>query len=119
MCFTEICAAGEFFDQETKSCRACPLGTYENSTGSEECTRCRDGDTTQSEGTTESNDCISGNILLWLNSSKLCSNDILFSSDKHTLCITFFIILCAVLTLKAPITTAADNKFCDIFLNFR
>ena len=23
------------------------------------------------------------------------------------------------LTLKAPITTAADDKFCDIFANFR
>ena len=23
------------------------------------------------------------------------------------------------LTLKAPITTAADDKFCDIFFNFR
>ena len=25
----------------------------------------------------------------------------------------------AYLTLKAPITTAADDKFCDIFPNFR
>ena len=24
-----------------------------------------------------------------------------------------------LLTLKAPITTAADDKFCDIFSNFR
>ena len=24
-----------------------------------------------------------------------------------------------LLTLKAPITTAADDKFCDIFPNFR
>ena len=24
-----------------------------------------------------------------------------------------------ILTLKAPITSAADNKFCDIFLNFQ
>ena len=26
---------------------------------------------------------------------------------------------CSVLTLKAPITTAADDKFCDTFSNFR
>ena len=25
----------------------------------------------------------------------------------------------SVLTLKAPITTAADDKFCDVFPNFR
>ena len=28
-----------------------------------------------------------------------------------------FVLIC--LTLKAPITTAADDKFCDIFSNFR
>ena len=94
--FTENCAFGEFFDQETKSCRPCPIGTYENSTGSEECTPCDAGTTTRFEGTTTPNDCGLGKIILWLNSSKLCSNDILFSSNKRTLCIIFFIILCAV-----------------------
>ena len=33
----------------------------------------------------------------------------------HFISLFFFIFL----NLKAPITTAADDKFCDIFLNFR
>ena len=31
----------------------------------------------------------------------------------------FMIFACPVMTLKAPITTAADDKFCDVFPNFR
>ena len=30
-----------------------------------------------------------------------------------------FVCLICGLTLKAPITTAADDKFCDIFPNFQ
>ena len=31
----------------------------------------------------------------------------------------FYLKFVNILTLKAPITTAADNKFCNIFLNFQ
>ena len=46
-------------------------------------------------------------------SSISCFNNVLSDAYKKRLWIKF------ILSLKAPITTAADDKFCDIFPNFQ
>ena len=43
--------------------------------------------------------------------SRACGNPVL--------CIMITFLQCDQLTLKAPITTAADDKFCDIYPSFR
>lgn len=38
--FLVPCAVGTYFDKESKTCIACPMGTYQSETGQLQCTPC-------------------------------------------------------------------------------
>ena len=54
-CVTGNCTAGQMTDGKT--CKACPLGTYQDKKWQTECKRCGDKMTTSNEGATRKDHC--------------------------------------------------------------
>ena len=54
-CVTGNCTAGQMI--EGKTCKACPLGTYQDKKWQTKCNRCEDKKTTSKEGATTEDDC--------------------------------------------------------------
>lgn len=52
------CSMGTFYNNISQNCEFCPVGTYRNSTGSTECTKCDSGKTTLGVGYTSSISCV-------------------------------------------------------------
>ncbi|XGW24491.1 hypothetical protein V3C99_006145 [Haemonchus contortus] len=53
----ELCDAGEFYDDETKKCQLCPLGTYQEKPGGAACLPCPSDSTTSITGAKNATDC--------------------------------------------------------------
>ncbi|KAK2167305.1 hypothetical protein NP493_1280g00020 [Ridgeia piscesae] len=56
-CLQGNCTAGQMI--EGKTCKACPLGTYQDKKWQTKCNRCEDKKTTSKEGATTEDDCFS------------------------------------------------------------
>ncbi|XP_059171312.1 sushi, von Willebrand factor type A, EGF and pentraxin domain-containing protein 1-like isoform X2 [Physella acuta] len=52
------CGAGYMFINETESCQACPVGTYQDQDVAFSCTPCPDGQTTKDKGSTDLTQCL-------------------------------------------------------------
>ncbi|XP_059171313.1 sushi, von Willebrand factor type A, EGF and pentraxin domain-containing protein 1-like [Physella acuta] len=52
------CGAGYMFINETESCQACPVGTYQEQDVAFSCTSCPDGQTTKDQGSTALTKCL-------------------------------------------------------------
>ena len=57
-----------------------------------------------------------GRVIVYCKNLKVC---MLLILHAFLLSPDFFLLRYFILTLKAPIATASDDKFCDIFPNFR
>ncbi|KAK7507523.1 hypothetical protein BaRGS_00001458, partial [Batillaria attramentaria] len=51
------CAEGSFYNATTQQCQLCPIGQYQDQAGQTECKGCSSDKTTETEGSTTSNDC--------------------------------------------------------------
>ena len=49
--------AGTYYVKETKSCKICPRGTFQQSEGESSCNKCPKGQTTRNKGTRDTNSC--------------------------------------------------------------
>ena len=52
-----ICQPGDYYDNSTSTCVACPIGQFQNTTGQSSCFSCPTDTTTESEGSTRVGDC--------------------------------------------------------------
>ena len=48
---------GTYYVKETKSCKVCPRGTFQQSEGESSCNKCPKHQTTRSKGTRHTNSC--------------------------------------------------------------
>lgn len=57
MCFAVTCAAGSYYDASTETCALCSIGTYQSLNAQSSCVSCTPGTTTETVGSTNSNQC--------------------------------------------------------------
>ena len=80
---TGNCTAGQM--SEGKTCKACPLGTYQDRKWQTECKRCGDNMTTSRTGATTVRDCFCKCfVFVFTLKCSLVSLEITYKADKHT-----------------------------------
>ena len=53
------CSAGTYFDADSKTCKYCAVGQYQENVGQTDCTQCPDDETTETYGSVSASDCFS------------------------------------------------------------
>ena len=63
--FTEHCTAGQFYEEQTRSCVPCPADSYQPHSGLNYCIKCPGDTRTDGLGSTQLTQCKGGFVINW------------------------------------------------------